>query len=325
MLKKLYPIFKNGVFRNGELDSVIINTKKIILHYALGIFNFSHLYASGKHNAAIPQSIKYKDDSFGSEKISITPLGHASILISCGKFSIVVDPVFYAVSLFFKRFTSDIVSHLMPKIDVVIYSHNHPDHFCRKTLQEIIKYNPEVKIFGPLEFNQLFKHSCCFFKNKKEVITLNWWQEYCIHEDVVLTALPAIHWSQSNLFDRNKSLWASWMIKINKKYIYFAGDSAYGEHFKLIQKSFPPIDVACLPVAPYEPRDIQIDSHMNTEESYSAFDDLKAHFFLPIHWGVFAYGDEKLKEPIQKIILIMKKQNILSRLIGTVYHQRIFF
>lgn len=325
MIKKLYPIFKDGVFSNRQFDSVVISTKKIILHYIFGIFNFSHVYHSKKHYAAIPQSIKKKDYNFLSdEKIMIIPLGHASVLIKYGKFSILIDPVFYAVSFFFRRFTPDISLAEMPHIDLVVYSHNHPDHFCKRTLKEIIKHSPHVKIIAPLKFNEVIKNSFWLFSVKQEIITLNWWEEYRINEKISITGLPAIHWSQSNFIDRNKSLWSSWMITIKNKYIYFAGDSAYGEHFKLIRKVFPSVDVACLPIAPYEPKDIQIDSHMNVKESYQAFKELGSSLFLPIHWGVFAYGEEQLKDPIRKIILLMKKYNCLSRLICTVYNESFF-
>ena len=326
MIKKLYPIFKNGVFSNGKFDSVVINTKKIILHYIFGIFNFSHVCDSKKHYAAIPKKIKQKDYHFLShEKIMIIPLGHASVLIKYGKFSILIDPVFYAVSCFFRRFTPDVSLAEMPNIDLIVYSHNHPDHFCKRTLKEIIKHSPQVKIIAPLKFNEFIENSFWFFRVKQEIITLNWWQEYCLNQEICIIALPAIHWSQSNLIDRNKSLWSSWMLAIKNKYIYFAGDSAYGEHFKLIREAFPSIDIACLPIAPYEPKDIQIDSHMNVEESYQAFKELGASLFLPIHWGVFAYGEEQLKDPIRKIVLLMKKYNSLSRLISTVYNESFFY
>jgi L-ascorbate metabolism protein UlaG (beta-lactamase superfamily) len=177
-----------------------------------------------------------------------------------------------------------------------------------------------VVIVAPLGCDIVIKKSFSFYAGQK-IITFNWWDSFIIYEDIVLTALPAIHWSQSNFFDRNKILWASWMIKIKDKHVYIAGDTAYGDHFSLIQSFFPSIDLACLPIAPYEPKDIQIDSHMNVEESYKAFKDLDAHFFMPIHWGVFAYGDEKLKDPIKQIILLMKNKNKLSSLVSTVYNQ----
>ncbi len=42
-------------------------------------------------------------------------------------------------------------------------------------------------------------------------------------------------------------------LTYNKK-IYFAGDTGYGEIFKLIGEKFQSIDLALIPIGAYEPR-----------------------------------------------------------------------
>jgi L-ascorbate metabolism protein UlaG (beta-lactamase superfamily) len=230
----------------------------------------------------------------------VIPLGHATVLIIYKNKTILFDPVFNTSSVFLKRYASIIDVNYLPKIDVIIYSHNHPDHYNNHDLLSLIARFPSVQIIAPLGFDIFFKREGL---NYQYLTCLNWWDEMYLLDGIFkLTALPAIHWSQSNFTDRNETLWVSWMITIKNCNMYFAGDSAYGEHFKQIKDHFNIINIACLPIAPYEPKQIQFDSHMSTQESFQAFLDLGKPIFIPIHWGVFAYGDEPLKQPIQKII-----------------------
>lgn len=243
------------------------------------------------------------------------------MLICSSEITILIDPIFKN-SFFFKRFSENISIKNLPKIDIILYSHNHPDHYNTDDLKEILAVNPNLKILAPLQFNVFLKKEIPSFSN---IFTFTWWQQYSINNTIIFTILPAIHWSQSNMFDRNETLWCSWMISISGHNIYFSGDTAYGEHFQQIKKEFNTIHVACIPIAPYTPRAIQIDSHVDTEQSYQIFLDLGNPIFIPIHWGTFAYGDEFLKEPIEKILLIMKKKNYIEKLQGTIINQSFIY
>lgn len=172
-----------------------------------------------------------------------------------------------------------------------------------------------MQIFAPSEFISFLKKEKI---DTEWIKAMTWWEESVLLFGMIrLTALPAIHWSQSNIMNRNETLWASWMLTIDGINIFFAGDTAYGNHFKAIKENFKKIDIACIPIAPYEPEKIQIDSHMNIEQCFQSFLDLGCPIFIPIHWGVFAYGDEPLKQPIEKIIQLFYDNNIINTLQAT--------
>ncbi len=59
----------------------------------------------------------------------ITWIGHASFLISLNGLNILTDPVFDDLTFLFQRFSKPgIAFEKLPKIDVVLLSHNHRDH-----------------------------------------------------------------------------------------------------------------------------------------------------------------------------------------------------
>jgi len=226
---------------------------------------------------------------------------------------IITDPVFGSLP-FLKRLSElPLLSHNIPHVDYVLISHNHWDHLCLKTIDKLYKINNKLKICAP-------HGDARHFRKYQNCIEHNWW-ESSIFERLKITFLPTNHWSQTNLLDRNKSLWGSWLIEAGKK-IYFGGDSSYDTHYEEIGNYYPDIDYALLPIGPCEPRKMMSKSHMGPEESLKAFQDLKAKFLVPMHWGTFSFGLddrhtalERLKnsahQNLEKIKILSVGQNII--------------
>lgn len=236
-----------------------------------------------------------------SEQLTITWIGHSTFLIQIGGINILTDPIFGNSSIFYRRIIPPGVAYnKLPKIDLVLLSHNHIDHMEGPTLIRLAQdHKPQ---FVVPQGDKLW-----FDKRKIEhVDEFVWWQSY-EHKgyvpgtNVKLTFLPAVHWTQRWINDRNRSLWGSWMIECCGKCIYFAGDTAFGEHFKTIAQEYPSIDIAMMPIGPCEPRKIMKFSHMDAEEACRAFALLKAKKFIPMHWGTFHFGVESAQLPIENL------------------------
>lgn len=227
---------------------------------------------------------------------SVTWLGHATVLIELAGVRILVDPVFFNLTPLFRRIVP--IDHLiseLPPIDAVLISHNHWDHADTRSLKLIAARNPRATLCVPqgdswwaeqLGYGQVIE---CMWGDQRDISGLK------------ITFLPAHHWSQRTLFDRNKALWGSWMVEGAGSTIYHAGDTAPWHHFDEIARVFPSIDIACMPIGPCEPRNWLIHSHMGPEEAGKAGQTLGARVILPIHWGTYWFGTEKPLLPLERL------------------------
>lgn len=231
---------------------------------------------------------------------AVTWLGHATCLISMHGLSILTDPIAGSIGKFFKReLPNPAPIDQLPHIDIILISHNHRDHVDIPTLEKLKKFNPLVMV--PAGDGKLLREI-----GFHRVIECNWHESFPIEvnqnrQKIELIFLPSVHWSGRGIFDVNRSLWGSWLIRSGDVSIYFAGDTAYGKHFGDIAHRYGPPDAVLMPVAPEEPRGLMKHSHIGVEEAIQAFHDIAAKHFFPIHWGTFAFGTDQFIEPIEKL------------------------
>ena len=50
--------------------------------------------------------------------------------------------------------------------------------------------------------------------------------------------------------------------------------------------------------------------HLLPEQFYSAYKDLRARRYFPVHWGAFDISEHTWKEPIESIYQISKEKNL---------------
>src|SRR5262249_55356855 len=118
------------------------------------------------------------------------------------------------------------------------------------------------------------------------------WGECAAAGGAAIHAVPALHFSARGLFDRNRTLWCGYVIEAPGCIVYFAGDTAFGDHFAAIRERFGPPRVALLPIGAYEPRWFMSPVHMDPEEAVQAHEILRARTSIAIHHGTFQLGDE---------------------------------
>ena len=184
-------------------------------------------------------------------------------------------------------------------IDYLLISHGHRDHFDKKTVESIVKTNPDMEALIPLSGSRLFNGQRLRETKRQEA---GWYQENNLANDIRIIFLPAKHWSRRGLNDFNKTLWGSFLIIANGTKIFFAGDTAYDEHlFTEIRQLFGEIDICLLPIGAYAPAFLMQREHTNPEEALQAFSDLGGKLFIPMHYGTYDISDEPLGEPITRL------------------------
>ena len=228
------------------------------------------------------------------ERVSLTWIGHATLLLQGGGLSLLTDPNFFDVGgVIPRRAAPGVALKDLPPIDVVVISHNHRDHLDADSVDAL---GPAVHYIVPLGLGPWFRD-----RGLSRVTELDWWQSL----EVVgrsggrgtITMVPAQHWSQRGLGDRNRSLWGGYVIDAGDRRIYFAGDTGYPAAFVEIGRRFPGIDYALLPIGAYEPRWFMAPQHISPEQAAVAFHELRARALVPMHWGTFHLGDEPMDEP----------------------------
>jgi len=214
----------------------------------------------------------------------ITWLGHSSFLLRLSGANLLLDPFLsdYATSMppfGPKRYTPPgLPVEKLPKIDLIIISHNHYDHLDGATLTALPNRR-NIPIIVPLRLREF-----CLELGYEKIIELDWY-DATKSGPITVTSLPAIHFSGRGLFDRNETLWTGYSITDGRIKIHFCGDTAYHSLFKEIGRDYGPFDYGLVPIGAYRPQPMKNGAHATPEEAVKLGRDLRADKLIPIHWG----------------------------------------
>ena len=232
---------------------------------------------------------------------SIQWLGHNGWLIRNlkGK-NILFDPVLGKtigpMSLFgSKRFTPvPLELNELPKIDILIISHHHFDHRDYRTLRGI-KNKKDIEIFVPLRSKSFYKSL-----GYKKINELDWNESKKIY-NLKISAKTSYHWSKTGLFDRNDTLWSSYLLEWDDNKIWLGGDSGFiKEIFDDVGEKIGGISFAILGIAAYDFKALGFDRtfmHTNPREALEMGKSLKAKKVIGSHFLTFVLSLEKVLDP----------------------------
>lgn len=226
-------------------------------------------------------------------------LGHSTFFIRINGIELITDPVFEHITAFKRRSQLPVDPQLLRHLDYVLLSHDHRDHFDKRSLRTIAANNPGVKYLAGLDSAPLIRQ----YTGSSNIETAGWYQQFTTEErDLSVYFLPSRHWSKRGLFDTNARLWGAFVIKTTDKCIYFSGDSGYDSHFKDAQRIFGSFDYAILGIGAFEPVWFMRNVHMSPAEALQAARDLHAKHIIPMHYGTFDLSDEPLGKPIEVLL-----------------------
>lgn len=248
--------------------------------------------------------------------IAATWLGHSTVLLQVAGLNILTDPVWarrvspVAFAGPSRWVPPTLPINALPPIHVVLQSHDHYDHFDRAATRAIARRNPDALWCVPLGMRASVARC-----GVRRITEQDWW-EATTHDsnagagaaqEVRVQAVPAQHFSGRGLTDHDRALWCGWVIEVDGRRIYYAGDSAMHPEFGTIASRSGPFDLTMIPIGAYDPRWFMRAVHMNPEEAVAAWQSIAdvqrdTHHRAPppmlcIHWGTYKLTDEPMDEP----------------------------
>jgi len=229
---------------------------------------------------------------------TLTWLGHASVLLQVGSYNILTDPhlseraspvSFYGPK---RQAAPGLDFDQLPRIDLVLISHNHYDHLDLSTVTRLARQQGGPPLYVvPLGMEKWMRD-----QGIGNVVELDWWDRLG-KGSLDVHFVPVQHWSQRTLWDRNKTLWGGFYVKHHSLSFVYTGDTGYSRDFSDIRQRLGAPDLAAIPIGAYAPRWFMGKQHVDPAEAVRIHQDLGAKYSVGVHWGVFDLTDESLDDP----------------------------
>jgi L-ascorbate metabolism protein UlaG (beta-lactamase superfamily) len=243
------------------------------------------------------------------EAMLVTWIGHATVLVQTQGLNILTDPIWSDraspfSSLGPKRARAPGVrfEHL-PKIDLVLVSHNHYDHLDLQTLERLWTRD------RPLMVTSLGNDAILRGRGIG-ALALDWGGSASLKGATVMVD-RVHHWSSRWGTDRNRALWSGFTVKLAGGNVFFAGDTGWGDGSWVDEAArHGPVRLAIVPVGAYEPRDVMKSNHVNPVEAVAIFERLRAARALGVHWGTFHLTFEPIGDPPRRLAAALRSRGI---------------
>ena len=251
------------------------------------------------------------------DQLQVSWLGHSTFLVQYQGINILTDPIFSDRASPFgfagpKRYTQHVVNYSqLPPIDFVVISHNHYDHLD-DTAARMLGNRPVYLV--PLGLTDWFTDQGI---SPTRIREFDWWDVATPETPgpaIRVEAQPSQHWSARGLFDRRKTLWASWRIELAGKTLWFVGDTGYNPRlFKEIGERAGPVDLAFIPIGAYDPRSFMQTYHVDPDEAVMIHGDIGAKQSLGMHWGTYPLTAEEPMDPPRRLAAAREREGLSEK------------
>ena len=258
--------------------------------------------------------------NWSDAQVTFAWIGHATVLINFFGIKILTDPVFFprigirlpGFTIGPKRLTAPALQFQeLPKIDLIVLSHAHFDHFDLRTLR---CFDKSTTVVTARATRDLLRHTR--FRNVTE---LDWGETKTLKTtagEINVGALPVNHWGARKRRDTYRG-YNGYLLERKGRRIIFAGDTAMTKRFAEVRRHGA-IDVAIMSIGAYNP---WIQSHCSPEQAVEMANAAGAHFIVPVHHQTFRLSFEPFREPIERFEAALRKtpERIALREIGETF------
>lgn len=231
-------------------------------------------------------------------RMLVTWVGHATLLVQAGGVNILADPVWSdRVGPFGfgpRRVAAPGVRFVdLPRIDLVLVSHDHYDHMDLATLRRL--WNRD----RPLVVTSLGNDSV-IAQAGVPARALDWGGRITVRPGIAVTVTRNHHWGSRWFADRNRALWSSFVVTLPGGNFFFAGDTGLGDgKWPAEAAALGAIRLAAIPIGAFRFEEGQMasGSHVGPWDAIRVWDGLGRPFAVPIHWGTFRLSREARATP----------------------------
>ena len=242
--------------------------------------------------------------------LTVTWLGQSTALWQVNGLNLLTDPHFgpraSPVSFAGPRrlVPAPLAIEQLPRIDIVLISHNHYDHLDLGTVKALAAQPGGPPVFlVPLGVERWM--AAQGIGNTRR---MDWWDRFAFESaagPVTVHFVPAHHWSSRSPWDRRETLWGGFVVQAamagEPVSLYYSGDTGYAPDFTEIGRRFGGFDLSMIPVGCYLPRWFMKAQHVNEEEAVRIHQDVRSRLTLGVHWGTFRLCDDPVHAPLDKL------------------------
>jgi len=270
---------------------------------------------------AKPEPLKWND-----AEITAAWIGHATVLINFFGIKILTDPVLFprigirlpGLTIGPKRLTAPALQfHELPRIDLILLSHAHFDHFDLRTLH---RFNKDTSVITAPNTADLLRGT-----RLRDITELRWGETKVLNiarqtkGNIAIRAFQVKHWGARMQRDTHRG-YNSYLIESRSRgsrRILFGGDTAMTESVAKL-RHYGEIDVAIMSIGAYNP---WIQSHCTPEQAVEMATAAGARFVMPVHHQTFRLSFEPFREPIERFQAVLSNtpERIALREIGETF------
>ena len=270
-----------------------------------------------------PAFAKPEPSKWNDAQVTAAWIGHATVLINFFGINILTDPVLFSrigirlpgFTIGPKRLTAPALQfHELPRIDLILLSHAHFDHFDLRTLH---RFNENTRVITAPNTADLLR-----WTPLRDITELRWGQTKVLNiagqtnGTIAIRAFQVKHWGARKQRDDYRG-YNGYLMEQNGQRILFGGDTAITDSFAKL-RHYGEIDFAIMSIGAYNP---WIHSHCTPEQAVEMATAAGARFIMPVHHQTFRLSFEPLREPIERFqaVLSHTPERIALREIGETF------